>query len=340
MSKFCTNCGSPLPENTRFCGNCGSPVLDQPAPAEPAIAMPVYAGPDYYRQDAPTVEPVQPTAQTYQPVEPVQPTAQTYQPVEPVQPRYQPTMPVAPQPPKKSNKGLIIAVCVIAFVLVAAAAVTLIVFGDRIFGSKKGGSDPSSTNVTETVPDQGNTASTAKDALNKMLEAEVQLDFKTMLDYSYQFRFGKDVTDVKREEMFRQIEQELEGDETKQFIELYKTMMKDTKIEITGDETLSDSDLKQLKEDLSEDCNNTEKITEAHTLTYKMKLSLFGETEDVELDATAVKMDGKWYFTDMYGDSLGALGDFGSGLGGLDDLDYDLDLDDLELATEAPAQPA
>lgn len=337
MSKFCTNCGSPLPENTRFCGNCGSPVLDQPAPAEPAIAMPVYAGPDYYRQDAPTVEPVQPTAQTYQPVEPVQPPAQTYQPV---QPGYQPTMPVAPQPPKKSNKGLIIAVCVIAFVLVAAVAVTLIVFGDRIFGAKKGGSDPSSTDATETVPDQDNSASTAKDALSKMIEATTQLDFKSLLDYSYEANFSKQVTDKDRDDLISQMEKELAGDDAKQFIDLYKTMMKNTKIDITGDETLSDSDLKQLKEDLSADYTDTDKITEAHTLTYNMKLSLLGETEDVEMEAKAIKVDGKWYIMEMSGDSMGALGGFGSGLGGFDDLDYDLDLDDLELATEAPAQPA
>lgn len=330
MSKFCTNCGSPLSENTRFCGNCGAPVFDQPAAPAPPEPMTVYAGPDYFRR-----ENVQPTSQTYQPVESVQPTPQTNQPV---QPAYQPTQPVTPQPEKKSRKGLIIAICVIAFVLVAAVAVTLIVFGDRIFGSKKGGSDPSSTDATETVPDQDNSASTAKDALSKMLEATTQLDFKSLLDYSYEANFSKQVTDKDREDMISQMEKELAGDDAKQFIDLYKTMMKNTKIDVTGDKTLSDSELKQLKEDLSADYTDTDKITEAHTLTCKMMLPLLGETEDVEMEATAVKVDGKWYIMEMSGDSmLGALGDFGSGWN--NSLD-DLDLDDLELATEAPAQPA
>ena len=35
MAKFCTNCGTPVNENTKFCGECGAPV-DAAAPAAAA----------------------------------------------------------------------------------------------------------------------------------------------------------------------------------------------------------------------------------------------------------------------------------------------------------------
>lgn len=58
-TRFCTQCGQQLPENSRFCTNCGTPV-----PEEPQYA---YAQPE--PQPAPQPEYVQPAA-TPQPTGP------------------------------------------------------------------------------------------------------------------------------------------------------------------------------------------------------------------------------------------------------------------------------
>ena len=41
--KYCSNCGSPIPETAKFCDNCGTPLAAQ-ATSE---AMPVYEPPYY-----------------------------------------------------------------------------------------------------------------------------------------------------------------------------------------------------------------------------------------------------------------------------------------------------
>lgn len=66
MSKFCTNCGKEVSENTAFCVHCGAPLpaeQPQPAaqPAQPTYQQPTYQQPTY--QQPAYQQPVQPAQQ-------------------------------------------------------------------------------------------------------------------------------------------------------------------------------------------------------------------------------------------------------------------------------------
>jgi len=47
MSKFCTNCGSPLETNSKFCSNCGSKIIQKEIDNEKNDSSPV----DYQYND-------------------------------------------------------------------------------------------------------------------------------------------------------------------------------------------------------------------------------------------------------------------------------------------------
>ena len=139
---FCHKCGKPLPADGAFCPSCGSPVAAVPsAPAEPQPpAAPAASFP------APTETPIAPPAASPAPQEqtPLSPAPVPNPPVgaavPPVQPSIQPpaqtaAQPVPPQPyipapeggeppvaPKKSRKGLLIALISVIAVLVLAGA--------------------------------------------------------------------------------------------------------------------------------------------------------------------------------------------------------------------------
>ena len=57
MSKFCVNCGNPLPDNARFCTACGTPVQQ----AQPPVQQnPVQEIPVQQAQPVPTYQAPQP----------------------------------------------------------------------------------------------------------------------------------------------------------------------------------------------------------------------------------------------------------------------------------------
>ena len=114
MAKFCFNCGTQLPDGTVFCANCGTRLPDDAA--------------------------VQPEPQAQFTAQPVQrPQPQTTQYYQQPQQYYQPQGAYQPAPaPKKSKKGLFIA---IAAILVAGIAIGVLfltgVFGggDKLVGT-------------------------------------------------------------------------------------------------------------------------------------------------------------------------------------------------------------
>lgn len=109
--RFCTNCGTRLPENGKFCIECGQKV------PEPVAEVPV--------QPVPPVEPV-----------PVPPVKENYVP--PVQETYVPpvqynTVPAAPVKKKPFDKKLLIPIILVPVLVVVGIAVLLM----SLFGADK-----------------------------------------------------------------------------------------------------------------------------------------------------------------------------------------------------------
>lgn len=95
---FCPNCGAQIPDGSKFCTSCGS-VLGASAPsADETQAQPTRVAP------RPAPQP-------------------TYQPTSPAAPSPDQQLTPAPQPPKKSGRGKVVAIVVLALLLVAAIAV-------------------------------------------------------------------------------------------------------------------------------------------------------------------------------------------------------------------------
>ena len=92
--KFCSNCGTQLPDEAVFCASCGVKLSDLARPAPAAPAQPV--------------QPVQPTqpVRPVQPVQPVQPNQAVYQQTVYQTVVQQPAQPTRPFNQLKTNRGL------------------------------------------------------------------------------------------------------------------------------------------------------------------------------------------------------------------------------------------
>ena len=163
--KYCSQCGTPIPDGTKFCRECGQKVA--PDPVQPVYEPPVqqsyeppqqtYEPPVQQSYEAPqqTYEPpmqqsYEPPQQTYEP--PVQqsyePPQQTYAP--PAQPSYEPSTqsgggsyvpPAAPKAPKAPKEKKPINKKIFLFAGIAVIAVVLIVILVSCLGGK-GKDDP------------------------------------------------------------------------------------------------------------------------------------------------------------------------------------------------------
>ena len=91
MVRFCEECGAELKEGASFCAKCGATVAQAPTPAQP----------------------------TQQPVQPTTPPIQDYGQ----------TQAYPPMQPRKSKKGLIIALLAIVIIVVLVLAVFFLVIG-------------------------------------------------------------------------------------------------------------------------------------------------------------------------------------------------------------------
>ena len=147
MAKFCSECGSSLPENAKFCNTCGTPCEEfvHPVLQDESVTIPLQEEPT---AEAPFLQPgvAQPPYQqpTYQPLQAPQPT---YQPIS--QPRPQPvyatpTVPqtqaeyVAPGTPdtKKSHLALGIIITVVTLLFIAGIVVFFILDPFHWFGGR------------------------------------------------------------------------------------------------------------------------------------------------------------------------------------------------------------
>ena len=122
MAKFCSNCGTGLDEAAKFCANCGTTTVavppapepePQPAPTQPSpLPFPVEQQPQYIAQQQPAQQQAAPLPYA----QPQQPYPQAPQPY-----------PAAPPPAqKKSKKGLVIALAIIAVIVIGGIAAAVI----------------------------------------------------------------------------------------------------------------------------------------------------------------------------------------------------------------------
>ena len=88
--RFCTGCGTPVPENLRGPEFAAPPAPVQPEPVQPAVSRPEPVQPAVSRP-----EPVQPVVSRPEPVSPV---VSRPEPVQPAVSRPEPVRPVVSQP--------------------------------------------------------------------------------------------------------------------------------------------------------------------------------------------------------------------------------------------------
>jgi zinc-ribbon domain len=130
----CIKCGSPLRDDQTFCTNCGQAVVADAVEAAASTVTEAAQG-----EAAPVAAGVDATAAAAQvaPAEPTPPPVQTPPPGY-APPAYAPGAYQA-QAPKKSRKGLWIALAGVVVLIAVACALIFGVFKDQIFG---GGSGP------------------------------------------------------------------------------------------------------------------------------------------------------------------------------------------------------
>ena len=148
MATYCTNCGAPNEEGTKFCTSCGNKlpeVAPQPAP-QPVYAQQPVQQPQYQQPVQQPVYAQQPVQQPqYQQPQPQYQQPQYQQPQQgypqggyPQQPQgyYQPGYTGFSEAPKKSKKGLVIAIVII--LLLGLTAIALFVWPGFISGGSGG----------------------------------------------------------------------------------------------------------------------------------------------------------------------------------------------------------
>jgi len=143
MANFCTNCGTPNTDGTKFCTSCGNP-LPEAAPVQQPVQEPVYAQqpvqqPVYAQQPVQQPQYQQPQYQQPQYQQPQgypQPPVQQGYPQQQPQGYYQPGYTGFSEAPKKSKKGLVIAIVVI--LLLGLAAIALFVWPGFLNGGSGG----------------------------------------------------------------------------------------------------------------------------------------------------------------------------------------------------------
>ena len=139
--KFCTNCGSQMPDDAKICGNCGSalaapaqpqqqPVQPQPQPTNTGYVPPTNQHPAYNPPSGTSYNPAQMNG-GYAPAQP----NPGYAPAQP-NPGYAPAAPYgyapapgyAPVPVKKKGKGGLIALIAILAIIAVAVALFFTLF--------------------------------------------------------------------------------------------------------------------------------------------------------------------------------------------------------------------
>ena len=130
--KFCTNCGSQMPDDAKICGNCGSalaapaqpqqqPVQPQPQPTNTGYVPPTNQHPAYNPPSGTSYAPPQMNG-GYAPAQP----NPGYAPAAPY--GYAPAPGYAPVPVKKKGKGGLIALIAILAIIAVAVALFFTLF--------------------------------------------------------------------------------------------------------------------------------------------------------------------------------------------------------------------
>lgn len=139
MATYCTNCGAPNDEGTKFCTSCGNKlpeIAPQPAPQQPVYAQQPVQQPVYAQQPVQQPQYQQPQYQQPQYQQPQQGYPQGGYPQPQQQGYYQPGYTGFSEAPKKSKKGLVIAIVII--LLLGLAAIALFVWPGFITGGSSG----------------------------------------------------------------------------------------------------------------------------------------------------------------------------------------------------------
>ena len=279
MSKFCQNCGNMTEDNATFCDKCGKPFEVSAAPQYEAPAKPeASAAPQY---EAPAKPEASAASQYEAPAAPQYdaPAAPQYEAPQYAAPRYGTATAVAEKKNPlqaclsfiKEKKALVIGGAVILVLVIVLIAI----LGSCASNSPKG-------------------------VLQKIYEKAKVMDMRGAVDFYYDFNFNPDID---KEAQLKEIEEELK--EYQGMVDLYKTMMKKTKLEIISDKKLDDDEVNSLKDSWSSSFKDTDKISEIHELTYKITgLENMGGS-DSEDTCYAVKVGGKWYIKGW--DALGIM---------------------------------
>jgi hypothetical protein len=132
---FCPNCGTQMPDEARFCPSCGSRMEPERAPVTAAVPA-AEQTPPAARRDAYHEPAAQQTAGAYQ--QPAQEAAcqPVYRDPDPQYPPHSPYPQPAPQPRK--NRGLVIAVIVLAVLVVIGGCAYIAVSVLDLFGNVGG----------------------------------------------------------------------------------------------------------------------------------------------------------------------------------------------------------
>lgn len=285
MAKFCSKCGSLVDDNAAFCNNCGSPMIDgypeapntanandpyanTTAPQQPAYQQPAY------QQPAPQ-QPMyqQPAYRQPVPQQPAAPNPYPYQPAQPVN-YYAPT-----PAPKKKKTGLIIAISVAAFLLIATAALLLVILpvcGTDVFGLNWF---------------SASNKNTPAGCVETFIEELADNDVDGVLDCIYETEYSDLMRSVLKSQFSSSMDlSDVLGEAKSLGKENIKKMLK---VQITDEEPLTGTELAEWKQQLSAMTIPTDKIETIEKA--KVKLTNTLENTDQEKTFYFVKAEGKWY---------------------------------------------
>lgn len=295
MARFCSTCGSQLPDDAKFCNNCGAPCKspDAPPPAQQQVP-PAYqqvSQPDrYYQQDP-------------------------YAPA-PAAPYY--GAPQTPPPAQgKSKKGLIIALIAVGVVLIAGVVLLIVLnpFGKKDDGRKdtepttattatEAPTRPSETSApTEPAPTIAPTiakgGASMQDVLDRLMGLEMSPDPDVNVDlallYEYQYADDSDL----REELYEEIADFYgEGEDSLWSIVtgVYGTII-NWKVEITDVYPCTGDEYSEMIDDLISYGCKVSAIEEIVKADYTISVTGSEYSDEDYYYLAFIKADGKWYYS-------------------------------------------